>query len=154
MISALMSAVALLSLQQGGRVPAPIRQSSGAALAQIPLTIEDASRNDRWLGLGVRDVRWAPDGSRVYFRWNTRPTSADLPEADPWFRADAAGQWVEPVPVGETGLVPGAAPVWSRSGRQATWAEGPSLYFFDGATNLATSSIMVVQSVPAVLICS
>ena len=133
MTSALMSVVVLLVLQQDGRVPVPIRQSSGAAVTRVPLTIEDASRNDRWLGLGVRDARWAPDGSRVYFRWNTTPKSDDLPEADPWFRADAAGQWVERVPAPDVGLVPGASPAWSHSGRLATWADGPSLYLFDGS---------------------
>ena len=126
-------AVLLVSFQQDGRIPTPIRQSSGAGTARVPLTIEDVSRNDRWLGLGVRDVRWAPDGSGVYFRWNIKPKSAELPEADPWFRTDAAGQWAEPVPAGAAALVPGASLVWSRSGRLATWAEGSSLYLFDGA---------------------
>jgi hypothetical protein len=45
----------------------PLRQSSvtpGTTTVQ-PLTLRDASRNDRWIGLGVRDIRWAPDGSVV-----------------------------------------------------------------------------------------
>ena len=134
-------ALALVAWQQQGRVPAPIRQSSGVALARAPLTIEDASRNDRWLGLGVRDTRWAPDGSRVYFRWNTSPTADDLPEADPWFRTDPAGQWVERVPAAETALVPGASPAWSRSGRQATWTDGPSLYLFDGSATRRVATL-------------
>lgn len=148
MISALMSAVVLLSLQQDGRVPAPIRQSSGAAQKPVPLTIEDASRNDRWLGLGVRDTRWAPDGSRLWFRWNTDPKPDDLPEADPWFRTDAGGQWVERVPAGDAGLVPGASPAWSRSGRLATWADGPSLYFFDGSVTRKIVTLTVAIARP------
>jgi hypothetical protein len=90
------------------RQPTPVRQS---ALTQetatvTPLTLRDASRNDRWLGLGVRDVRWAPNGSVVYFRWNRRPSSEDVPDADPWFRADPEGAWVEEVPPGNESEIP------------------------------------------------
>src|SRR5688572_8434541 len=93
------------------RETTPIRQSSiTAPVAPVALTIEDASRNDRWLGLGVRDVRWALDGSSVFFRWNRRPASNDLPEADPWFRSGADGTWVEEASPSD---VPGATPVWS-----------------------------------------
>lgn len=133
MIPVMVFATGVLSLQQAGRLPIPIRQSTVTAAARVPLTIKDVSRNDRWLGLGVRDVRWAPDGKTVYFRWNANPKSNDLPEADPWFRADPAGRWVEPLGANDAGLVPGAAVVWSRSGRSATWTEGNSLYLFDGA---------------------
>ncbi len=133
MITALVLVGPLLLLQQGSRAPTPIRQSAVSAVARVPLTIEDVSRNDRWLGLGVRDVRWAPDGSVVYFRWNANPKSNDLPEADPWFRADSSGRWAEPVGARDLGQVPGATVAWSRSGTSATWAQGNSVYLFDGA---------------------
>ena len=111
------------------RESTPIRQSTiTSSIPKVPLTIEDASRNDRWLGLGVRDVRWAPDGSSVYFRWNRRPASNDLPEADPWFRAGADGSWVEEASPSE---VQGATSVWDSDGRRATWVDGTSLFLFD-----------------------
>ena len=79
------------------RQSTPIRQSDLTAetATVTPLTIRDASRNSRWYGLGVREVRWAPDGSVIYFRWNERPTSTDLAAADPWYRSDRDGTWVE-----------------------------------------------------------
>jgi dipeptidyl aminopeptidase/acylaminoacyl peptidase len=125
-----------------GRITTPIRQSSlTTPAASTPLTIEEASRNDRWLGLGVRDVRWGLDGSAVYFRWNRHPTSGDLPEADPWFRADAEGASVEEAPPAEVPFVPNATPAWSTNGRRATWVDGASLFLFDLAAQPATQRI-------------
>ena len=114
------------------RESTPVRQSSFTApVGPVPLTLEDASRNDRWLGLGVREVRWALDGSAVYFRWNRRARSEDVPDGDPWFRAAADGSWVEEVSAVDVPLIPGAAPVWSSDGRQAVWVDGASLFLFD-----------------------
>lgn len=59
------------------RAETPVRQSDltlETAGPPRPLTLRDASRDDRWLGLEVRDVRWAPDGARVYFRWHPAPS--------------------------------------------------------------------------------
>jgi hypothetical protein len=33
-----------------------------------PLSLRDAARKDGWIGLGVRSVRWALDGSGVYIQ--------------------------------------------------------------------------------------
>ena len=127
----LLAAVAARGAVAQGREPTPARQSALiGAIAPVPLTIEDASRNDRWLGLGVRDARWAPDGSVVYFRWNRHPTSADLPEADPWFRTDPDATWVEQVPSSEVAVVPSGVPAWSSDGTRAAWVDGASLFLF------------------------
>jgi len=129
------------------REATPIRQSSlTTSVSPIPLTLEDASRNDRWLGLGVRDVRWSPEGSTVYFRWNRRPESNDLPEADPWFRAGADGSWVEEVSPTELSLVPGADVVWSKDARLASWVDGSSLFLFDPATRPASQRIVTLSA--------
>ncbi|MBM4186229.1 MAG: S9 family peptidase [Gemmatimonadetes bacterium] len=115
------------------RAPTPLRQAEGPAPQVRRLSIEDASRNDRWLGLGVRDVRWAPDGSVVYFRWHRSPRSGDLPDADPWFRADSSGTWAEEVPAAEAGLIPADNVVWDRATRRAAWTSGSSLLVYDPA---------------------
>jgi dipeptidyl aminopeptidase/acylaminoacyl peptidase len=129
------------------RETTPIRQSSlTAPAAPVPLTIQDASRNDRWLGTGVRDVRWALDGSSVYFRWNRRPGSDDLPEADPWFRTGADGSWVEEVSTPEVSLIPGATTVWGAGGSLATWVDGASLFLFDPSTRPATQRIVTLSA--------
>ena len=126
------------------RESTPIRQSSiTAPIAPVSLTIEDASRNDRWLGLGVRDVRWALDGSSVFFRWNRRPASNDLPEADPWFRSGADGTWVEEASPSD---VPGTTPAWSSDGRQATWTDGGSLFLFDPASRPGTQRLLTLST--------
>jgi len=129
------------------RTPTPIRQTTqAAALGRGPIGLAEASRNDRWLGLGVREIRWAPDGETVYFRWNLSPKSDDLPEADPWFRAAAGGEWVERVPDDQVELVPGAAVVWDGASRRAAWATGTSLYVFDPASAPSTRRVVTLTA--------
>lgn len=119
------------------RESTPLRQSelTAATATPRPLTLREASRNDRWFGLGVRDVRWALDGSGVYFRWNRHPISDDLPEEDPWFFASGDGDWAEELaPEAWTGI-PGDDVRWSPDGRMATWVGGDGdlyLYRQDG----------------------
>jgi len=112
----------------------PLRQSDltyETATVQ-PLTLRDASRNDRWIGLEVRDVRWAPDGSVVYFRWNRNPTTHDDPAADPWFRVDRRGRGVDEVPTAELDRVPGNSLSWSADARRAAWVGEGSVVIYDG----------------------
>ncbi len=111
----------------------PLRQSSltpETATVQL-LTLRDASRNDRFIGLGVRDVRWAPDGSFVYFRWNRNPITDDDPGADPWFSVDRRGRNVGEVSDTEVDLIPGGSLSWSGDGRKATWVRDGSVYVYD-----------------------
>lgn len=122
--------------------PTPVRQSAltrETAPPPAPLTLRDASRTDRWLGVPVSDVRWAPDGTAVYFRWNESPGPADDPAGDPWYRVDRAGRRVERVPDAEVHAVPAADPSWSADGRRAVWASTGALYVYDaGARGGAT----------------
>ena len=107
--------------------------------------MRDASRNSRWLGLGVRDIRWAPDGSVVYFRWNENPQSDDLAAADPWFRADRDGSWVEEVPAAEVEFIPAANVDWSRDGDRAVWARSGSVYLYDDNSGETRRVISLAQ---------
>lgn len=111
----------------------PLRQSDlTAETATVrAITLRDASRNDRWIGLGVRDVRWAPDGSFVYFRWNQNPKTDDDPNADPWFRVDRRGRGAEEVPAAEVDRIPGSSVSWSADGRRATWVRDGGVYVYD-----------------------
>ena len=97
------------------RIATPIRQATLApsAVTTVPVTLRDASRDERWLGLGPRDVRWAPDGASLYFRWNRDPASNDLADADPWFRADRDGAWVEQLSARDAEFVPGDQVLWN-----------------------------------------
>lgn len=128
------------------RLPVPVRQTAQAATVTGPISIEDASRNDRWLGLGVRDVRWSPDGAAVYFRWHRSPRSDDLAEADPWFRADTAGRWVEQLSAAEAELVPAAGVAWNGAGTRAAWVRGASLYLFDRGASPTVRRVVTLAS--------
>lgn len=125
--------VAVWATGARAQTAAPLRQSDLTfETASIhPLTLRDASRNDRWIGVGVRGVRWAPDGSVVYFRWNHNPTTEDDANADPWFRVDRDGGRVAEVPVDELDRIPGNSPSWSADGRRATWVHDGGVYVYD-----------------------
>lgn len=104
--------------------PTPVRQSSltrETAGPREPFTLRVASRNTRWLGQEVRDIRWAPDGSEVYFRWHHDPQPGDDPELDPWYRTDGRGERVAMVSPEDLRRIPGADLTWSADGRRAAW---------------------------------
>ncbi|MEJ7809334.1 MAG: prolyl oligopeptidase family serine peptidase [Gemmatimonadaceae bacterium] len=139
---------------QGARVSAaaaglgpratPLRQSrldSARAGPPDTLSLRDASRLDRWLGVGVSDVRWALDGSAVYFRWSAAPAANDDSAADPWFRADRAGRVAEQVPDTATYRIPAARPSWSADGRRAAWAGSGAVYLYDARSTAGAGSV-------------
>ena len=131
---AVVSAVQLALISSAAaQTQPPLRQTdlTGETATIQPLTLRDASRNDRWIGLGVRDIRWAPDGSFVYFRWNLNPRNDDDPNADPWFRVDRRGRGVEKVPAVEVDRIPDSSLSWSADGRRATWVRDGGVYVYD-----------------------
>ncbi|MFQ5702733.1 MAG: prolyl oligopeptidase family serine peptidase [Gemmatimonadales bacterium] len=140
-------ALAAAPLPAQSRTATPIRQSglSAETAATRRLTLRDVSRNDRWLGLGVRDLKWAPDGTDLYFRWNLHPQPNDLAAADPWFRTDRRGRWVEEVPATEVGQIPTGPVSWARDGHRATWVGTGGIYLYDQE---ARSAVERVVSLP------
>ncbi|HUF31357.1 MAG TPA: hypothetical protein VMM77_11965, partial [Gemmatimonadaceae bacterium] len=112
----------------------PLRQSSlDSGAAKTPLTLRDVSNSDRWIGVGVREVRWSPDGSALYFRWPPNPKTGEDPATDPWFSVDREGRQVTPVPDSLVAFIPDQEVSWSRDGRLAAWAANGKLYLYDPA---------------------
>lgn len=110
------------SAQRPAGLPLPLRQSKlDASAAAGPLSLDDVSKLDRWIGAGVRDARWAPDGSTVYFRWPSAPRSTDDPGNDPWWRVDRLGRGAEAVPDSAAWRIPADIVAWSKDGRLAAW---------------------------------
>lgn len=145
-----LSATFASTVEAQTREQTPIRQSdlTTETATVATLTLRDAARDDRWLGLGVRDIRWALDGSVVYFRWNRRPSADDIPAADPWFRADPTGAWVEEVPTEDVAAIPALDPAWSDDGRRATWVSGNAVYLFDERARPATRVVASFENAP------
>ncbi|MEZ4417919.1 MAG: prolyl oligopeptidase family serine peptidase [Gemmatimonadota bacterium] len=133
---------------RGDRLALPLRQSNLTAVMAEPreLTLRDASRNDRWLGLGVRDVRWAPDGAAVYFRWKQDPASDDLPEDDPWFRVDAGATGATELTAREAQVVPAERLSWSADGVRAAWGSGRSVFLYDRSHDPRTRMVAALES--------
>ncbi|MBX9929893.1 MAG: prolyl oligopeptidase family serine peptidase [Gemmatimonadaceae bacterium] len=131
-------------------LPTPVRQGAevSSAAVRVPISLRDASRNDRWLGLGVRDVRWAPDGRFIYFRWNLRPASNDIPDADPWFRTDRAGKSVTQLTAAEAARVPGEQVEWNAAGTRAAWSSGNAVFVWRKEGDL-TQRVVALDGTPA-----
>ncbi|MGH9392177.1 MAG: hypothetical protein ACRD1Z_21440, partial [Vicinamibacteria bacterium] len=125
----------------------PLYQSTaaGRGAGRAPLTLRDASRSDRWLGVPVRDVRWSPDGKLIYFRWHPSPSPKDVPEADPWYRAERSGASAERVPEEEVHAIPAESPSWSRDGSRACWAREKSLYLYEAQSG-KTARVLSVSA--------
>ncbi|MDH3224335.1 MAG: hypothetical protein OEO23_11515, partial [Gemmatimonadota bacterium] len=125
------------------RTGLPLRQDGGVGeQSQRPLTLRDASRDDRWLGVPVKDVRWAPDASVVYFRWHEDPTPEDVEADDPWFRAAADGSWAELLDDSLIYQVPGPVVSWSRSRRRAAWAKDGTLYVYSAGESPSIRAVV------------
>lgn len=120
-----------------------------ATTAPVPVSLRDASRNDRWLGLGPRDLRWAPDGATLYFRWNQRPASNDVPEADPWFRTDRDGSWVEQVSARDAEFVPAETVEWNADASRAAWSSANAVYLHEVGRTPSTRRIVALESTPS-----
>ncbi|MEO8450228.1 MAG: prolyl oligopeptidase family serine peptidase [Gemmatimonadota bacterium] len=127
----LMAAVVLGVVPAAAQTPTPLRQSAltrETAGARLPFTLEDASHDDRWIGLEPRDVRWAVDGSGVYFRWNQKPTVGQDPDADPWFFTGRDGKAAREAKPDEP--IPDRYPSSSRDRRVTAWTSQGSLYVY------------------------
>ena len=132
--TAVLSTLFVVALGLDGQEPL-VRQGGGPGVgvevgAEAGLTLRDASRDDRWLGLGVRDVRWALDGSGVYFRWHPEPEPNQDPGGDPWYRVDREGDRVEEVPSDRVHLIPPSDAGWNREETRATWGSGGRVYLY------------------------
>lgn len=124
----------------------PLRQSAlDSSTTTVPLTLRDVSRGDRFIGLGVRDVRWSPDGGSVYFRWHAAPTTADDAAADPWYRVDRDGRRASRVPDASVPLIPSDEVSWSRDGSVAAWENLGRLYLYDASRRGAAAVRAVVD---------
>ena len=127
------------------KYPTPVRQSTltqeTAGPAQI-LTLRDAARGDRWLGVEIRQVRWSPDGKNVFFRWHLNPSTEQNPDLDPWFRVDRSGQTVEQVPDSQTQLIPAERLGWDKKGKRAVWISNNNLYLYDASKTNSTRTIL------------
>lgn len=132
----LLQSILIIAQEETLKYQTPIRQSTltieTAGTAQR-LTLRDAARGDRWLGVEIRQVRWSPDGKRVFFRWNLNPSTEQNPDLDPWFHVDRSGQTVEQVPDAQTHLIPAGRLSWDKKGNRAVWTSNNNLYLYDAS---------------------
>ncbi len=129
----------------------PLRQGTPPAQGQKapPLTLREATREDRWLGLAVRDVRWAPDGSGLYFRWKQNPETTDNPDLDPWYMASRDGSSISQVEMAQVERIPSADMHWSRDRQRAAWLSAGKVFFFDAGRPSESRTRLLFSASPA-----
>ncbi|MDE2658755.1 MAG: hypothetical protein OXI45_00905, partial [Acidobacteriota bacterium] len=92
-VSALAKAILFLVLPTlaGAQLRSQSELTAADADPGFRLTLDHLGGGNRVFGLAPRDLRWAPDGSEVYFRWREDPKPDQLADDDPWFAVDRAG---------------------------------------------------------------
>jgi hypothetical protein len=119
----------------------PVSQSELSKGPWQPLSARQASRDDRWLGLEVRDPRWSLDGQWVYFRWNLDPQPGDITDLDPWFRVRSDGSLMEQLAAEDWLEIPAAQVEWSLDGARAAWTRDGFLYIWDRTTGVSRAVV-------------
>ena len=137
-VSALAKAILFLILPAlaGAQLRSQSELTAADADPGFRLTLDHLGGGNRVFGLAPRDLRWAPDGSEVYFRWHEDPKPDQLADDDPWFAVDRAGGTLRELSEDEVALVPGPNAVRTVSGDTAAWSRQGSLYVWteDGGT--------------------
>ena len=146
----LAAAPALSLAQRSDSLALALRQSRLDATAPAgPLTLQDVSRLDRWIGAGVRDVRWSPDGAAVYFRWPPTPAITDDPDGDPWWMVDRLGKWARQIPDSLVWRIPASTIAWSEDGRLAAWEWRGRVVVWDASRAADPTRIVAEGARPA-----
>ena len=98
------------------------------------LTLEHLGQSTRWMGVPPRQIRWAPDGRWIYFRWRADPKPDQRPATDPWYAAAADGKTVRVVPDDEASRIPSSDIAWSGGHRVAAWSSDGTLFVWTRGT--------------------
>jgi len=150
-IAAIASLVAVNNAHCQPALDLPLRQSTIETPATpAQLTLRDVSRNDRWIGVGARDLRRAVDGSALFFRWHPSPSTKDDPDLDPWYRVDNMARSAQRVPDSLVAMIPAESVSWSADGNFAAWASGGKLFLFDGRSRANARTRLVVAGAQSV----
>lgn len=107
-----------------------------ALSAQQPkyeLTLDNIMRGAENYGYAPRDVRWQPDGKRVFFAWKEH-TEALEKDFDTW-SVDRDGKNLRRLTDEEKKDAPPSNGRWTRDRMRALYAEDGDIYLYDGATN-------------------
>ena len=126
----------------------PIYQSElgNKEVTKHDLTLLETSYNERWLGQGVRNVRWSPDGNSVYFQWTTDPINNPYTELNPWFRVDAGGKSVIELKPDKTNNIPGDNIIWNEKEGIAAWSKNGNIFLYNSKQDPATRLLIAIDN--------
>ncbi len=123
---------ASLALPAGAQLRSQSRLTAADADPDFRLTLDHLGGGARVLGLAPRDLRWAPDGSEVFFRWREDPAPGQLPDDDPWFAASRDGSTLRQLTEDEVRRMPGPDRVRATGAAVEAWTRGGTLFVWTG----------------------
>ncbi len=100
---------------------------------KFDLTIDNMMRGPAVYGYAPRELRWQPDGKRLFFDWkeNTEPLEKDF---DTW-SVDRDGKNLRRLTDDEKKDATPARGRWTRDHKRALYAEDGDIYLYDGTSN-------------------
>jgi len=104
----------------------------GAAAQQFDLSIDNIMRGPGLYGWTPEEVRWSPDGQRVYFSWKL--FSDTLEKDRDTYVVNRDGSGLRKLSDDEKKDAPPAAAQWSRDKHRATFAEDGDVFLWVAAT--------------------
>jgi dipeptidyl aminopeptidase/acylaminoacyl peptidase len=105
----------------------------GAVAQQFHLSIDNIMRGPGLYGWTPEDVRWSPDGQRVYFSWKLY--SDTLEHDRDTYVVNRDGSGLRKLSDDEKKDAPPANAQWTRDKHRAVYLDDADIYLWDSATN-------------------
>jgi dipeptidyl aminopeptidase/acylaminoacyl peptidase len=110
------------------------------------LSIDQIMQGPRFAGYEPRDLRWAPDGQHLYFRWkqHDEPIAKDFDT----YVVGRDGKGLRKLSEDEAKDAPPVRANWSRDRKRAVYAESGDVVLYDGAKHRKLTNTIEAESNP------
>jgi dipeptidyl aminopeptidase/acylaminoacyl peptidase len=127
--------------------PLPFLLLLTLSAAAQQLTIDQIMRGPNLVGYPPQNVRWAPDGKRVFFDWKEHTAAFDK-DADTWV-VGRDGKGLRKLSEAEKNdAPPGREGAWTKDRKRAVYAEKGDIFLWEGGRRKALTNTIGAESKP------